>query len=150
MECSQPSAWTTNQCLLVASRVKACPKRPTNFCSALPRAEHVERGVAGCHQCITLHSGSAPASLDIRPTPQLSPACIPSTTSIPAPTIVMTNYTHAPTGDKIVRLPQTTVALLRSSSGICGNATTTLKVNHSMLIQVQREGVSLLQLHLHN
>ena len=65
---------------------------------------------------------------------QLCSACIPSTTFIPAttkPTIAMTNYTYAPTGDKVFRLPRTSLALLRSSSGVCGNSTTTTTTLHS-------------------
>ena len=91
MECSQPAAWTTNRSLLlVASRAKAFPMFPVLRPS----------GVIGCHQCITSHSGNAPASPDIQPTPLLCPVCISSTTSIPAPTkpiIAIINRTHAPT-----------------------------------------------------
>ena len=99
-EWSQPAARTTNRSLLVACRAKAFPGRPTNSGSTLPRAAHLDGGVFGCHQCITSHSGNAPASPDMRPNPWLYPACIPFTTSIPAPTqptITMTYYTHAPT-----------------------------------------------------
>ena len=100
MECSQPAAWTTNRSLLVASRARAFPVRQTNSGSTLPRAAHLDGYVIGCHQCVISHWGCAPASPDQRPTPWLCPACIPSTTSIPAPippTIAMTNYTHVPT-----------------------------------------------------
>ena len=86
MECSQPAAWTTNKSLLVASNAKAFPGRPTNSGSTLPRAAHLNSDVIGRHQCITLHSESAPASPVMRPTPRLCPAFLPSTTSIPAPT----------------------------------------------------------------
>ena len=63
------AAWTSNRGLLVASRVKAFSGRPTNSDSTLHRATHIEGGVIGCHQCITSHSESSPASPDMRPTP---------------------------------------------------------------------------------
>ena len=87
MEHSQPAAWTTKRSLLVASRVKAFPRRPTNSGSTLPSAAHQDGGVIGCHQCITSHSGNATVSPDMRtaPPPRLYPACIPSTTAITAP-----------------------------------------------------------------
>ena len=97
IECSQLAAWKTNRSLLVASRVKAFPGRPTNSGSTLPRVENLEGGVIGCHRCITSHSESSPASPNMRPNPWLCPACIPCTKSIPAPTqptIAMTDYTH--------------------------------------------------------
>ena len=99
-ECNQPAAWKTNRSLLVVFRVKVFPGRPTNSGSTLPRAAHLDGGVIGCHQCITSHSGGAPTSPDMQPAPWLHPACISSTTSIPAPTkttIAMTNYTHVST-----------------------------------------------------
>ena len=67
MECSQPVAFTTKRTLLVASRVKTLPRWLTNSGSTMPRAAHQE-GVIWCHQCITSHSGSAPASPNMRPT----------------------------------------------------------------------------------
>ena len=85
MECSQQAAWKTNRSLLVAPRVKAFPGRPTNSGFILPRAAHLEGGVIGSHQCMTSHSGSAPASPDMRQPPRHCPACIPSITSIPTP-----------------------------------------------------------------
>ena len=45
IECSQQAAWTNKRSLLVASRVKAFPIRPTNPDSTLPRAVHLEGGV---------------------------------------------------------------------------------------------------------
>ena len=100
MECSLLTAWKTNRNLLVESRVKAFPGRQTNSGSTQPRAVHLEGGEIGCHQCVTSHSGSAPASLDMRQTssgfvphacqPQLHPRLYPTT-------IDMTNYTQAPT-----------------------------------------------------
>ena len=68
MECSQPAAWATNRSLHVASHAKAIPWRPTNSCSTIPRAAHLDGSVIGCRQCITTKSGSAPAALDMRPT----------------------------------------------------------------------------------
>ena len=50
----------------MASRDKTLPGRPTNSGLALPRAVHLVGGDIGCHQCITSHSGSAPASPDMR------------------------------------------------------------------------------------
>ena len=116
LECSQPAACPTNRSLLVAFT-----GRPTNSCSTLHRAGHLEFGVIGCHHCITSHSGTAPASSDMRPNPRLCPECIPPTTSIPA-----TTQLHTCTNwDWLVRLPRAALALLRSSSGACGNTTTT-------------------------
>ena len=100
MEYCQPSAWTANRNLLVASRVKAFRGRPTNSGSNLLRAAHLEGGGIGCHQCITSNSGSAPASPDMRPTPLICPAGIPSAIYIPdptKPTIALINYAHAQT-----------------------------------------------------
>ena len=77
--------------------------RPTNSGSTLPRPAHLDGDMIEWHQGITSHSGCAPAYLDKRPTPWFRPACIPCTTSIPAPTqltMAMTNYTHAPTVTK--------------------------------------------------
>ena len=51
MECSKPTAWTTNRSLLVASLAKAFPGRPTNSDSTLPRAVHLEGCVNRSHQC---------------------------------------------------------------------------------------------------
>ena len=62
MECSQPAASTTNWSLIVSSCIKAFPGRPTNSDSTLHRAAHLDDGVIGCHQCITSHTVSAPAS----------------------------------------------------------------------------------------
>ena len=45
MECSQPDAWTTNRSLFVAFHVKACPGRPINSGSTLPRAAYLDGGV---------------------------------------------------------------------------------------------------------
>ena len=50
----------------MASRAKTFPGRPTNSSSTLPRAAHLDSGVVGRHQCITSHSGSAPASPDMK------------------------------------------------------------------------------------
>ena len=84
MECCQPASWTTNLRLLVASYVVAYPERPTNISSTLPRVAHLDGIVIGCHQCITLHSESAPASPDIWPTPPgfVRYACHPSPPSL--------------------------------------------------------------------
>ena len=52
-------------------------------------------------------------------------ACIPSTINIPdpiKPTIAMTNYIHAPT---VSNSSAFHIQLLRSSSRVCGNSTTT-------------------------
>ena len=99
MECSQRAAWTTNRSLLLVSRDKAFPGRPTNSGSILPRAVHLEGGVIGCHYRITLHWGSAPTCSDMRPTPWLvMHAYLPPPPSLPhQPTIAITNYTQAPT-----------------------------------------------------
>ena len=117
MECKQPAVWTTNRSLLVASRAKAFPGRPTNSDSNLPRAVQLDGGVIGCHQCITSHLECAPTYE--QPT-WLCPACLPSTTSIPAPTqliIAMTNYIHAPSVTNVAP------ARLSSSSGVFVNST---------------------------
>ena len=124
MECSQSAAWTTNWSLHMTFRAKAFPGRPINSGSTQPGAAHLNGGVIEHHQCITPHSGNTPASPDIQPTTWLCTACIPSTTSISAPTqpiIAMTIYTHAST----VTNWSTFHSLQRSSSGVCGNSTTT-------------------------
>ena len=54
MECSQPTAWSMNRSLLVASRVKAYPVISTNSGSALPMAVHLESVVIGCLQCLDI------------------------------------------------------------------------------------------------
>ena len=69
MECSKPAAWTTNRSLLVVPRVESFPGRPTNSCSTIPRAAHLDDDVIGCYQYITSHSGNAPASPDMRLAP---------------------------------------------------------------------------------
>ena len=46
-----PTAWTTTRSLLVASRVMAIPKTPTNSDSTQPRAAHQEGVAMQCHQC---------------------------------------------------------------------------------------------------
>ena len=74
----------------------AFPGRPTNSGSTLPRTAHLDGGVIGNHQFITSHSKCTLASFDIRLPPWLCPACLPNTSSIPAPiqpTIAMTT-TH--------------------------------------------------------
>ena len=100
MECSQPTAWTTNRSLLVASRVNALPRRPTNFGSTIPRAAHQEGGLVGSHQCITSHSVIALTSPNLRPAP-LSSSRMHSMhllhSSTTQPTIAMTIYAHVPT-----------------------------------------------------
>ena len=96
MECSQPAAWTTNQSLLVASRV-----RPFQEDRPIPTRPYPELRTwmvvrSGVISVFSTHSGNAPASPDIRPTTWLCPACLPSTNSVPAPiqpTIAMTT-TH--------------------------------------------------------
>ena len=57
MECSQPVAWITNRSLLVASRARTFPGRPTNCDSTLPRAAHLDSGAIGCNQCIHIALG---------------------------------------------------------------------------------------------
>ena len=96
MECSQPAAWTTNRSLLVASRV-----RPFQEDRPIPARTYPELRTwmvvrSGVISVFPTHSGNAPASPDIRQTPWLCPACLPSTSSFPAPiqpTIAMTT-TH--------------------------------------------------------
>ena len=68
MECSQQDAWTTNRSIVVASRAKTFLGRQTNSGSTQSRDAQMDGGVIGCHQCITSHSGNAPASHDMRPT----------------------------------------------------------------------------------
>ena len=68
MECNQQTAWTEKRNRLVASGDKAFHGIPTNSNSTLPRAAHVEGSMIRCHQYITSHSESAPASADMRPT----------------------------------------------------------------------------------
>ena len=70
---SQLAAWTTNRSRLVAS---------------LQKAVHLEGSVIRCHRCITSHSGSVPASPDMRPFPPsfVSHACHPPPPSLPHPT----------------------------------------------------------------
>ena len=95
--CSQPAAWTTNQSLLVASGIEAFPEdRPI---LARPYLElRIWKTVFGCHRY--LHLTIRKCSSISRQSTNLSwlcPACLPTTTSIPAPTkttIAMTNYTH--------------------------------------------------------
>ena len=48
----QAAAWTTNRNLLVASRAKGFPRRPTNFGSTQVRSSHVDGDVIGCYQCV--------------------------------------------------------------------------------------------------
>ena len=55
------------------ARVKVFPGGPTNSGETLPRAAHLDDGVIGCHRCITSHSGNAPASSDMPPTPLALP-----------------------------------------------------------------------------
>ena len=65
----------------------------------------------------TTPSRNSPTSPDMRPAPWLHPACLPTTTSIPAPiqpTTAMTNYTHAPTVTNLSAFH----ALLRSSASV--------------------------------
>ena len=120
MECSQPTAWTLNQNLHVVFNAEVFTKRPTNSSSTLPRATHLEGVVIGCHQSLyfTLNKCS-----DIS---WLCPACLPTTTSIyvpTLPTIAITNYTHAPI---VINQSASNVQLWRfweSSSGVCGNST---------------------------
>ena len=94
MECSQQAAQTTNRSLLMASSVKVFPGRPTNSGSTLPGAVYLDGGMIGSHRCITWHSGSAPASPDMRPTPTALSHI--HTVHHPTP-ISTTNYSHAPT-----------------------------------------------------
>ena len=120
MECSEPAAWAMNQSLLVASSLKVIP-RTLN----LQEAVHQDGSVIGCHQCITSHSGSVPASPDIRAT-LLALSHMHTIHHLhPCPTTAMTNNTHAPTGDYLAHLPWTALALMRSSSDVYGNSTTT-------------------------
>ena len=96
MECSQPTAWTTNRSFLVASRV-----RPFQEDRPIPARPYPELRTwmvvrSGVISVFPTHSGNAPASPDIRPTTWLCHACLPSTNSIHAPiqpTIAMTT-TH--------------------------------------------------------
>ena len=120
MECSQPTTWTTNRNLLVAFQVKAFPGEPINSGSTLPELHtwtvassgdiSVTSVTSGDISVTSVTSGDISVSPCTRemlrhlPTcdkpPGLSPACIPSTTSIPAPTqpfIAMTNHTHPST-----------------------------------------------------
>ena len=69
IECSQPATWTTSRSPLVTSRTQAFPGRPTNSDWTLPTDAHLDGGVIECHLSITSHSGSAPASPDMRLTP---------------------------------------------------------------------------------
>ena len=99
MECSQPAAWTTNRSLHTASRAKALPGTPTNSGSTLLRAAHRDGGVIACHQCITSHTGSAPASPDMRPNPPgfVPHAYLPPPPSLPPPNPpqpCLTTHTH--------------------------------------------------------
>ena len=96
IECSQPAAWTTNRSLLVASRV-----RPFQEDRSIPARPYPEQRTwmvvrSGVISAFPTHSENAPASPDICPTTWLCPACLPNTSSIPAPiqpTIAMTT-TH--------------------------------------------------------
>ena len=106
MECSQPSAWITNRSLLVTSRAKAFPGRRTNAGSTLPGAAHLEGGVIVCHQCITSHSGSAPASPDMHAIVHLHPCPHPNHHSHYG----LRTFTN---GDYLVGLPRVDLALLR-------------------------------------
>ena len=51
----------------MASRAKAFPERSTNSDSTLPSAAHLDGGVIGCHQCITLHTGSVLGVISVSP-----------------------------------------------------------------------------------
>ena len=58
MKCSQPTAWTTNRSLLVASRVKDFHERQTNSGSTLHRAAQLKGSVIGRHQRLHLSTGN--------------------------------------------------------------------------------------------
>ena len=110
MECSQSAAWTTNRSLPLEFRVKAFPRRPTQSGSTIPRAAHLDDGVIGSHQCLHVAPGKCSDICQHATKPfWFCPTCLPSTTSIPAPTqhtIAMTNYTNC---DWLVRLPRASV-----------------------------------------
>ena len=83
--CSQPSAWTMNQSLLVASCIDTFPEdRPI---LARPYIElRIWKTVFGCHR--NLHLTIRKCSSITRQSTNLSwlcPAWLPTTTSIPAP-----------------------------------------------------------------
>ena len=122
----QPAVWTRNRSLLVASRAKAFPGRPTNSDSTLPRVAHLDGGVIGNHHCIISHSGNATASPDMRPTPAFSRLhTIHHLHPCTHPTHHCHDYLHTWINcDKLVRLSRIALAFVRSSSGVCGNSTT--------------------------
>ena len=96
MECSEPAAWIMNWSLLVAFCAKPSQEdRP--FQAWLYPELHTRKAVWSAVVSVSLRTQEFLRQL---PTcdqlPQLCPACIPFPNQ---PTIAMTNYTHAPTGD---------------------------------------------------
>ena len=86
---------------------------------------------SGVISVFTSHTGNAPASPNMRPAPWLCSACLPTTTSIPTPiqpTTATTNYTHTPTVTNLSAFHTQFYRCCGSSSGACGNATTTTTV----------------------
>ena len=105
MECRQPTGWTTNQSLLVASSVKAFPSGP------YPELRTWMVVRTGVISVFTSHLGNAPASPYMRPTTWLCPTCLPTTSSTPAPiqpTTAMTNYIHTQTVTNYTHTPTVT------------------------------------------
>ena len=99
IERSQPAAWTTNLNILVASRVKAFPKRPTNTGSTIHKVVHLEGGIIWCQQFLLLALGKCSSIFRLATNP--SRFCLVyllTTTSIPdpiQPTIEITIYINA-------------------------------------------------------
>ena len=94
MECSQPNTWTTTRSLLVASRAKAFPARPTNSDSTLPRAANLDGGAIGCDRCIHLAFVKC-SGISRHATNALSRMITNLHLHAPIlPTAAMTNYTH--------------------------------------------------------
>ena len=135
MEPSQPTTWTTNRNLLMASHTMAKPGRPTNTDSTLPRATHPEGGMIWGHQCLHLALGKCFGICRHVTNPSwLCSASLLTTSYIPTPTkanIAMANYTHAPTVINSSAFHSQLWCFWGSSTGVCDKSTTTTTRCHT-------------------
>ena len=133
MGCSLPDAGTTNRNFLMASRVKAFQKDRPIPARPYPRLRTWTAVWSGVIS-VSPRNWELPGHLQKSDQPPwFYPACMPRTTSIHVPTlltIAITNYTRAPTLTNSSAIPRLALALLRSSSCVCGNSTTTAQCSN--------------------
>ena len=101
-----------------------CAVCTTNCSSTIQKVAHQEYGVIWCFCCILSHSGSVPASPDMRPVSLLSSCMhtIPNRHHAPTqPTIVTTSNTQSQTVITSSAFHAQLYRFRGSSSCVCGN-----------------------------